>query len=101
MSTVISAAVTDELAERIDAEREGEGEDRESRSSAVNRLIREGLDAEENEGKTVLTPRIYLTWFGTLFILAPNTEPASISASAMMTIGAALVIGATIYPKFR
>jgi metal-responsive CopG/Arc/MetJ family transcriptional regulator len=101
MSTVISAAVTDELAERIDAEREGEGDDRESRSSAVNRLIREGLDAEENEGKTVLTPRIYLMWFGTLFVLAPNTEPASMGGTAMMGLGALLVGVAAIYPKLQ
>jgi hypothetical protein len=53
MSKVISAEVPDELADGIDATRAGDPPDYdESRSAAVKRLIRRGLDADENSGTT-------------------------------------------------
>lgn len=50
MSKVISADVSDDLAERIDAEQE----DGESRSATVRRLVRRGLDADRHPITTVL-----------------------------------------------
>lgn len=56
MSKVISAEVPDELADRIDATRAGEPPDYdESRSAAVKRIIRRGLDADEDTGAVPLT----------------------------------------------
>lgn len=54
MSPVISTQVSDELADRIDEYREGEPPDYdESRSSAMERLLREGLDATEGPPQTI------------------------------------------------
>mgnify|MGYP006280250081 CR=1 FL=1 len=50
MSKVISAEVSDELLEEIDAERDGEPPDYdENRSPAVRRLLRAGIEAKEQE----------------------------------------------------
>lgn len=50
MSVVISAQVSDDLAERINEFREGEPpEYDESRSAAVERLVRKGIESEESE----------------------------------------------------
>lgn len=98
MSTVISAAVNDELAERIDAEREGEGDDRESRSSAVKRLLRAGLDANDAENPEYrVPPHLYAVFMGSVLFLAPITDSSTISGGAMMGLGALLVVGAFVY----
>jgi hypothetical protein len=61
MSRVISADVPDELFEEVEDRRP----DDESRSSAVRRYIRAGLDAEERERHGVYLPhRALLVWAG-------------------------------------
>jgi len=53
MSGVISAQVTDDLLERINAVRDGEPPDYdESRSATVRRLVRRGLEAAEADADT-------------------------------------------------
>lgn len=54
MSPVISTQVSEDLADRIDEYREGEPPDYdESRSSAMERLLREGLEAAEGPPQTI------------------------------------------------
>jgi hypothetical protein len=61
MSRVISADVPDELFEEVEDRRP----DDESRSSAVRRYIRTGLDAEKRERHGVYLPhRALLVWVG-------------------------------------
>jgi hypothetical protein len=77
MSRTISAKVNDELLERIEEAREGEPPDQETRSAAMTRLIRDGLDAQEEED----TPPtlLIMMWVGTLLIAmqyASATDPA-------------------------
>lgn len=64
MKTTISAKVSEELAERIDAAKD-EGE---SRSAAIARLLRAGLDAEQSQHSITLP--VLLLWFGTIAISA-------------------------------
>lgn len=78
MSKVISADVPDDLAERIEeAQEEGE-----SRSAAVRRLLRTGLDAENSQH----TPAIawwFLTVGGFLFTAAYiDASPAALVGGA-------------------
>jgi hypothetical protein len=72
MSPVISADVPDDLAEQVEEE---QGDD-ESRSAAVRRLVRSGLDAEQARGVTVDYPT--LASFGGWFFVAAafaDTKP--------------------------
>lgn len=62
MSVTISAKVSEELNERIDEARE-EGE---SKSKAIGRLIRTGLDGESSG----VGLNILLLWWGSIFIAA-------------------------------
>lgn len=92
MSRVISAAVSEELAERVDAAREGDGDDQESRSATVERLIRQGLDAEEPDPTALSLPNVLL-WGGSVFAAAQYVDatgglgPAGI---VMMALGVLL-----------
>ena len=61
MSKVISADVPDDLADRVEDEQE-EGE---SRSAAVRRLVRAGLESKEETGVSVPLP-LYIAWIGTM-----------------------------------
>lgn len=64
MSKVISAEVSDEMVERINAEREGEPPDYdESRSAVVKRLLRESV---EDTGESV-GPVFILLLIGAIF----------------------------------
>ena len=55
MSPVICTDVSDELAEQVEDEREGTGDERESRSQAMKRLIREGLEYQEQPDGFIVT----------------------------------------------
>jgi len=91
MSKVISAEVPDELADEIDAARTGEPPDYdESRSAAVKRLIRTGLDAEDN---SALYVGILLGWV--MF------AGAFVEIDAILGyLGAALVLLLTLEAKY-
>lgn len=82
MTTTISAKVSEDLAQRIEDERE----DGETRSHAIGRLIRTGLEA--NPTDTSLTLPIVLLWTGTLFLTAAYTDATGIigPAGAVLTI---------------
>lgn len=70
MSKVISADVSDDLAERIEEEQE-EGE---SRSATVRRLVRSGLDPQP-AGISNLPNRRILIVAGVLLLLIATTPP--------------------------
>lgn len=70
MSKVISADVSDDLAERIEEEQE-EGE---SRSATVRRLVRSGLDPQPAGIRNLPTRRILIV-VGILLILIGTTPP--------------------------
>ena len=105
MSTVISSAVSEELAERIDAEREGEDDDQESRSKVVERLIRKGLEAEDaddqaedaDDHNAPVPLYLHVAYVGSVLFFAPLLEPSAISGTAMMGLGALLMLGAVAY----
>lgn len=89
MSRTISAKVSDELLERIDQAREGEPPDRESRSAAIKRLIRTGLEAEDRDPHTVTLP-IVIMWLGTIAMAAQYVDTAGLLGPIG---GAAFVLG--------
>jgi broad specificity phosphatase PhoE len=68
MSPVITANVSDDVAERIEEQREGKGDEKESRSAAVDRLIRAGLDQREREGGVYVTHGAAITFLGWLLV---------------------------------
>lgn len=70
MSKVISADVSDDLAERIEEEQE----DGESRSATVRRLVRSGLDPQPSSIRSLPNRRI-LILAGVLLILIATTPP--------------------------
>jgi hypothetical protein len=91
MSVTISTKVPEELAERIEeAQEEGE-----SKSAAVRRLIRAGLDGGDAEYH--VPPHLYAVFMGSVLFLAPITDSGTISGGAMMGLGALLVVGAFVY----
>lgn len=94
MSPVICTDVSDELAERVEDEREGTGDERESRSQAMKRLIREGLEYQEQPDGFVVTKTgavmvagiaAFLASFGEVTL----TEPVGI-AGGVLAVGAVL-----------
>ena len=91
MSITISTKVPEELAERIDEARE-EGE---NTSACVRRLLRDGLDDDDHGG--YLPPHLYAIWLGSLLVLATVLEPATVSGTAIMGAGIALVLGGAVY----
>jgi hypothetical protein len=87
MSKVISAEVSDELAERVDATRDGEPPDYdESRSQAVKSLIRDGLKYREPGGS--VEPWYVAALLGWLFVAGAFMEVGTTLGLA----GAGLVI---------
>jgi hypothetical protein len=68
MSPVISSNVSEEVKEQVEKHREGEGDEKESRSAAVNRLVRAGLDAEESPDGVVLTYPALVSMVGWIFV---------------------------------
>lgn len=63
----ISVKVPEELADRIEATREKDGEGKEPVSTVVRRLIRAGLDAEDRDPHAVSFP-MFLLWVGSVFV---------------------------------
>jgi hypothetical protein len=74
MSPVISADVTEELRDRVDEFREGEGDDRESRSSTVKRLVRAGIEAKEGPGGILVTYPALVTFVGWFLVAGAFVE---------------------------
>lgn len=88
MSKVISADVPNDLADRVEEEQE----DGESRSAAVRRLVRAGLEQKENTGVSIpLT--VYITWLGSIIAAAGLLE----STPTMGYYGLAIFTGGIIY----
>ena len=87
MSKVISAEVSDEMAEQIDAERDGDPPDYdESRSAAVKRLLRTALE-DDRTGETVGPPFIVLL-IGATFTAAAFADVGS----TLGYLGIALIV---------
>lgn len=83
MSRVISADVPEKVAEQIEEYQE----DDESRSSAIRRLVRAGLDAETGQNDQ---PALVLIWLGSLFFVAAFAD----TTPSIGTLGAVtMVIG--------
>ena len=87
MSKVISADVSEDLAERIEAEQE-EGE---SRSATVRRLVRRGLDADRHPVATILT----VTGAGVIGIGIEPVAPPEL----FVAIGLALFLVAAVIQR--
>ena len=93
MSKVISADVPNDLADRV----EDEQEDGESRSAAVRRLVRAGLDSKEETADSVPLP-LYIAWLGTLAGAAGLLDASpTIGVGGVVVFVAALVYYATQY----
>jgi len=99
MSPVISAGVSDELAERIEDEREGTGEERESRSQAVKRLLRAGLEYQEQPDGFIVTKPDAVMIAGAALFLAAFGE---VTVSGPFGIaGGLLAVGAVSYSLLK
>jgi hypothetical protein len=96
MSKVISTEVSDELLEEIDAERDGEPPDYdESRSSAVRRLLRAGIEAEKDDSMDVFVLAFVITGvMGTLLALSGELSPLATVLSVTILLAG---IGANFY----
>jgi Arc/MetJ-type ribon-helix-helix transcriptional regulator len=80
MSRVISTDVPNDLAEEIEEAREEE----ESRSAAVRRLIRAGLDSEGSSLRDLPTRRMMiLAGTLTIFVATSPPEPIAIAIGAI------------------
>jgi hypothetical protein len=91
MSKVISAEVPDELADQVDATREGEPPDYdESRSQAVKSLIRDGLKYREPGGS--VGPWYVVGLLGWLFVAGAFVEVGT----TLGLVGMALVIASAL-----
>ena len=92
MSPVISANVSDDVAERIEEQREGKGDEKESRSAAVDRLIRTGLERQEGEGGVYVTHGAAIIFFGWLLAAGAflDVEPR-VGTLGLAVIGAGIV----------
>jgi len=88
MSQIISTDVPNDLKDRI----EDEQEDGESRSAAVRRLIRAGLDSKKETGDSVPLP-LYIAWLGSILAAAGLLE----STASMGMGGVGLFIGGLGY----
>lgn len=99
MSRTISAVVDDELAERIDAEREGEGPDQDTRSETIERLLKERLDEDRPDYR--LPPHLYAAWVGAALFLVPLLDAGTVSGAAVMGVGALLFVGGMGYEFTR
>jgi hypothetical protein len=99
MSRTISAVVDDELAERIDAEREGEGPDQETRSEVIGRLLEERLDDDRPDYR--LPPHLYAAWLGAALFLVPLLDAGTVSGAVVMGGGALLFLGGIGYEYVR
>jgi hypothetical protein len=95
MSRTISAVVDDELAEKIDAEREGEGPDQETRSEVIGRLLEERLDDDRPDHR--LPPHLYAAWLGAGLFLVPLLDAGTVPGTAVMGVGALLFAGGIGY----
>lgn len=95
MSRTISAVVDDELAEQIDAEREGEGPDEETRSEVIGRLLEERLDEDRDDHR--LPPHLYAAWLGAGLVLVPLLDAGTTSGAVVMGVGALLFVGGMGY----
>lgn len=87
MSNIISADVSDDLKDRVEDAREQKGDEKESRSATVKRLIRRGLEAEEPGFSQPFT--IYMAWLGTLAAAAgllDATEIVGIGGAVLFTM---------------
>ena len=92
MSPVISANVSDDVAERIEEQREGKGDEKESRSAAVDRLIRTGLERQEGEGGVYVTHGAAIIFLGWIFVAGAffDVEPG-VGYMGVALIGAGIV----------
>lgn len=87
MSPVISADVSEDMAEQVEELRE-EGE---SRSQAIKRLIRAGMKWEDANG-FVVTPRALVAVFGAFLALPAYVDAEPSSGLAGLTIIAAALV---------
>jgi len=97
MSPVISADVPDELAERVDEEREGKGDEQESRSQAVKRLLRAGLEHQEQpDGFHITKPGAAALVGAALWFAAFGDVHVSQSLGLLGGVGAVLIAAYTV-----
>jgi len=95
MSNIISADVSDDLKDRIEAARE----DGESRSAAVKRLIRAGLDGDSGNSLGI---GYGLIWAGSAFLFVTvEWSLQTIPADAMAVVGILLMTAGAIYGRLR
>ncbi|WP_156037911.1 hypothetical protein [Haloferax prahovense] len=87
MTTTISAKVSEDLAQRIEDARE----DGETRSHAIGRLLRTGLEADPST--TSISLPIVLLWSGTLFLASAYADASGLigPAGAVLTLGGVLL----------
>lgn len=85
MTRVISAGVSEELAEQLEDHRE----DGESRSKTIDRLLRAGLDREQT-GRTI-TLGTWLMWVGSLLFVAAYVDAGTTTGQLGL---AAVALGA-------
>jgi len=86
--------VSDEVSERIEEQREGQGDGKESRSAAIKRIIRAGLEAEEREDGVYLTRSaaiVMVGWFGIIAAFADADAFIGYLGTALLVAG--IIIG--------
>jgi hypothetical protein len=82
MSYVISAEVSDDLKERIEqAQEEGE-----SRSAAVRRLVRDGLDEDENRVVAFWASFAGVMMYSAAYYAGGNTAAAGVGLAFMLSV---------------
>jgi len=74
VSPIISAQVSDEVAERIEDLREDQDDGKESRSAAIKRVIRAGLEEEERERGVFITLPALISFAGWFLVIAAFFE---------------------------
>lgn len=97
MTKVISVQVSDDVAERVEQLREGEGYEKESRSQALKRVVRAGLD-EQDRSIIDVHPLVAVSAAGWLLVGSAFGE-ASALAGAVGAVIALLPIIATLLPE--
>lgn len=98
MSPVISTQVSEDLADRIDEYREGEPPDYdESRSAAMERLLREGLETAEGPPETIQAFIQAGYMIGVLLLLLALSEATTPAGFAFGTIMFILSIAGHVY----
>lgn len=91
MSVTICAKVSQQLADRVD----GFADDDESRSSAIGRLLRAGLDRQQS-GRTIALGT-WLMWVGSLLFVAAYVDAGTTTGQ----LGLAAVVLGTVSNRDR